>query len=373
MNILTIIILVFSILGAIDWLFGNKIGIGKEFEKGFTLFGSMALAMLGMIVFAPAIGVWLTPFFDVFYDVFKIDPSIIPSLLFANDMGGMQLSQSVCKNEIIGNYNAFITSSMMGCVVSYTIPFSLSIVKKEQYNNLFFGLICGIVTIPIGCFVAGLCCGINTFDVLLNLLPIIIISVIVGISLIIFPKVCIKCFTFFGYFIKTISLIGLVCAIFTFLTKIEINPYFDSLENASFICVNACITLSGTLPLMYIISKLLDRPFRKLGSIMGINKESAVSFLGSLVTNGSTFSMMEQMDEKGIVLNAAFSVSASFVFGGHLALTLAYNADYAFPMIIGKIVSGLCALLLALLLFKKSNDSSLDVDDNKNAVVLEDK
>ena len=132
MNVITVIILIFSIFGAIDYLIGNKIGIGEEFKKAFSLFCPMALSMLGMIIIAPAIGVWLTPFFDEFYRIFGIDPSVIPASLLANDMGGMSVAQNICKSEEIGNYNAFVVSSMMGCLISFTLPFSLGIVKKEQ-------------------------------------------------------------------------------------------------------------------------------------------------------------------------------------------------------------------------------------------------
>ena len=92
MNVLTGIILAFSALGAVDWLIGNKIGVGKEFERAFLLFGPLALSMLGMIVIAPAVGVWLSPLFDGFYALFGIDPSIIPASLLANDMGGGPLA-----------------------------------------------------------------------------------------------------------------------------------------------------------------------------------------------------------------------------------------------------------------------------------------
>jgi len=167
MSPITVIILLFSIAGAVDYLLGNKIGMGKEFEKAFSLFCPMALSMLGMIVIAPAIGAWLTPMFEKFYRVFGIDPSIIPASLFANDMGGMQLAQSVCKTEAMENYNAFVISSMMGCVISFTIPFSLGLVQKGQQKELFFGLLCGIITIPVGSFVAGLICGLKTVALLI--------------------------------------------------------------------------------------------------------------------------------------------------------------------------------------------------------------
>lgn len=353
MNVITIVVLIFSVVGAIDYLIGNKIGVGEEFKKGFSLFCPMALTMLGMIVIAPAIGVWLTPIFEGFYNLFGIDPSIIPASLFANDMGGMQLAQSLSKSDSIGNYNAFVVSSMMGCVISFTIPFALGVIKKEQHKELFFGLLCGIITIPIGCFVAGLTCGIGVLDLLLNLLPLIIISVIIAVALIFVPQVCIKCFAAFGFFMKTLAIIGLLCAIFTFLTKIKISEHFDTFENGAFICANATVTLSGALPFMFLVSKLLKKPLNKLGEKIGVNSVSTVALLGNMVTNATTFGLMDKMDKKGTVLNSAFAVSAAFTFGGHLAFTMAFDSSYVLPMILGKIISGVSALILAFVLYKK--------------------
>ncbi len=358
MNAITIVIVIFSLLGAVDFIIGNKIGVGKEFEKAFSLFCPMALSMLGMIVIAPAIGVWLTPVFEKFYNIFGIDPSIIPASLFANDMGGMPLAQAVYKSEDIGNYNAFVISSMMGCVISFTIPFSLGLVKQTQHKELFFGLLCGIATIPVGSFVSGLICKLNPLALLINLLPLIILAIIVVTALIFFPKICIKCFTAFGIFMKSLAIIGLVCAIFTFLTAIEINPHFDTLENSAFICVNACVTLSGALPLMFIVSRLLNKPLNKLASKIGINAVSALALVSTLVTNALTFGVMDKMNKKGTVLNSAFAVSAAFTFGSHLAFTMAFDSSYVMPMIVGKLVSGICAVILALLIYKDNTQKT---------------
>ena len=72
-----------------------------------------------------------------------------------------------------------------------------------------------------------------------------------------------------------------------------------------------------------------------------------------MVTNASCFGVMDKMDKKGTVLNSAFAVSAAFVFGSHLALTMAFDSSYVAPMIIGKLVSGVCALVLVLLVYKE--------------------
>lgn len=356
MNVITIVVLIFAMLGTIDKIFGDKLGLGKEFQRGFELFTPMVLSMIGMLVLAPAIGVWLTPFFEWFYSIFSIDPSIIPASLFANDMGGMTLAQGICKNEAIGNYNAFVVSSMMGCVISFTIPFSIGIVKKEQHKELFFGILCGIVTIPIGSFIAGLMCDLSVLETLINLLPLIILSVIIVFGLIFASNICIKIFSIFGVFMRTAAIVGLAFAIFTFLTKIKINQHFDTLENAAFICVNASVTLCGALPFMFVVSKLLNKPLNKLGEKIGIDGTSAVCLLSTMVTNAPTIGLMEKMNKKGVVLNAAFAVSAAFTFGGHLALTMAFEPKYVTPMIVAKLVSGMCSVLLAMLIYKEKTE-----------------
>ena len=38
----------FAVLGAIDRIFGNRLGLGQEFENGVLAMGSLALAMVGL-------------------------------------------------------------------------------------------------------------------------------------------------------------------------------------------------------------------------------------------------------------------------------------------------------------------------------------
>ena len=65
--------------------------------------------------------------------------------------------------------------------------------------------------------------------------------------------------------------------------------------------------------------------------------------------------MVDKMDKKGIVLNMAFAVSGAFVFAGHLAFTVSFNADYLIPVIIGKLTAGICSVILANFVFNKMN------------------
>lgn len=359
MNILTLIMLFFAVLAAIDRIFGNRFGLGKEFEKAFLLFGTLALSMMGMIIISPFIAKVLSPVSGFLWSVFHIDPSIIPASVFANDMGGAAVACEMAKNEVVGLFNAMVVSAMMGCTVSFTIPLSLSVVKKEQHNQLLLGLLCGIVTIPLGCFASGLICRIPVFVLILNLLPLILFSAVVSVGLWFKPDVCVKIFKAFGVVINIIITLGLVLGIITFMSGYELIGGLVSLEEAADICLNIVIFLSGAFPLIYIISKVMAKPFGKIGKKAGINEASVTGLISSLASSTPTFGMMDKMDKKGAVINSAFAVSAAFVLGDHLAFTFAFNSNYIIPMMAGKIVAGFLAVALAVFVYNKNTKKEI--------------
>ena len=355
MNFLTIIMLGFSILGGIDRILGNRFGLGERFEKGFLLLGNLALSMIGMIVLAPLIARWLAPCFDWVYNVLHIDPSVIPASVFSNDMGGAPLAKEVAHNEKLGLLNGLVVSSMMGCTLSYSIPYALGVVKKEVQPDMFFGILCGIVTIPVGGIVSGLVYGIGIAPLLMNMLPLVLLSALIACGLLFLRSFTVKVFGFLGIAMRALITVGLLLGIFQFLTGIELIKGLGDIREGADICFNAAVTLSGAFPLMHLVSKILAKPLQWLGKALKINKESAMGFISSLVTNATTFEMMNDMDSKGVVLNSAFLVSAAFVFGGALAFTMAFDESWIFGMILGKLISGVTAVILAVLLYKRKN------------------
>ena len=38
-----------AVIGGVDKIFGNRLGLGKRFEEGFLLLGATALSMAGII------------------------------------------------------------------------------------------------------------------------------------------------------------------------------------------------------------------------------------------------------------------------------------------------------------------------------------
>lgn len=347
MDIITIVVIMFSVLGALDRIIGSKFGLGKEFEKGFGLLGAMALSMIGMIVITPWIASVLEPVFTFVWKYLHIDPSVVPAMLFANDMGGAPLATQIAVNAQVGGFNALIVSAMMGVTISFTIPFALGVVKHEQHEGLFLGVLCGIVAIPLGCLVSGIMLQIPLGALLLDLLPLLIFAGILGFGLLKYPDACVKIFSGFAVFIRGLITVGLVIGMIHFLTGKELVSPISTLEEGMMVCLNASVVLAGAFPFMWLVSKLLKKPLCYIGEKLGINELSALGFASTLVSSGPTYGLMYKMDEKGVVLNSAFSVSAAFVFGSHLAFTMAFNQDYIPAMLVGKLVAGVLAIFVA--------------------------
>ncbi len=353
MSILTYVFASFAILGAIDRILNNRFGLGKEFEKGFDLLGPMALTMIGMLSLAPVIAEILKPAFSFFYSVFRIDPSVIPAAMLANDMGAAPLAREFAQNPLLGGFNGLIVSAMMGVNISYTIPVSLGIVKKENQKDMFTGFLCGFVTVPVGCFIAGLMLKIQPLLLLFNLLPLIIFAILISLGLVFFKDLCVRIFDILGKAITVIITIGLALALWQFLTGNIILEYLDTYENGGIICLNAAAVLAGAFPFMHVISLILKKPLGIIAEKTGLKEASVLGFLFSSVSCLPTLGAMEKMDRRGIILNSAFIVSASFTFGSHLAFTMAFDRHYVLSMIVGKLISGVCAVILAILIKKK--------------------
>lgn len=355
MNIMSWIMAIFALIGAFDYIIGNKIGVGKEFEKGIQLLGTMMLSMVGMLVLAPLFSTLLERLIGGMTGI--LDPSVIPALLFANDMGGASMSMAMANDVLIGKFSGLVVSSMMGVTFSFTLPYALGVVKKEQHNELFFGFLCGIVTIPFGCIVGGIILGVPFLSLIINLLPLIIICIVIAIGLLKMPNLCVKVFSILGVFIKILVVIGLAIGIFETVTGLDVIPYTATIAETGQIILNIACVLAGAFPLMNILSRILKKPMAFFGKKIGINVKSTAGIISSVVSSATAFGMMDEMDEKGVTINAAFSISGSFIIGSHLAFTLAFSPDCLFAVIIGKLFAGILAIIVAEFFIRKKERS----------------
>ena len=113
------------------------------------------------------------------------------------------------------------------------------------------------------------------------------------------------------------------------------------------------IILAGAFPLVAVLTRLLRKPLMAAGKLLGINDAAAAGLIASLANSIAAFGMVKDMNPRGKVVNIAFAVSAAFVFGDHLGFTAGFAPEMLGPMIIGKLVGGVSAVAVALLLTGK--------------------
>ncbi len=355
MAALEIIFAVFALLGALDRIFGNKFKLGEEFENGITAAGSLSLAMVGMICIAPAIAKLASPLLEPFCSFTGIDKSFLGSFI-ANDMGGASISRELASNELIGGFNGLITASMMGCTICFTVPVALKMIDEKYHNEILSGILCGIATMPIGCIISGLMLKINFLTLIINLIPVFLTALITCLGLIFKPLLTRKVFAVIGRGVIIIITVGLAAGIFEYLTDITLIPDMTPIEDGFSVVAGIAIILSGVFPLVAFISKICKKPLCAIGKKTGLDENSVLGFVSSLANSIPTFNLAEKMNEKGRMLNMAFAVSASFVFGDHLAFTMAFDDSFLFPVIIGKLVSGIAAIAAASLMYSKQKN-----------------
>ena len=352
-EILIYIMAAFAVLGALDRIFGNRIGIGKEFEEGILAMGSLALAMLGIISLAPVLAGLLRPVVVPVYRFLGADPAMFAGTILACDMGGAPLAQQLTNDPEAAALGGLLAGSMLGATIVFTIPVAIGILRKEDTGALAKGILAGIVTIPVGIFAGGLVAGIPVMKILRNLIPVALIAVLIALGLWKAEKWMVKGFAIFGKGIIALITVGLAAAILEELTGFVLIPGLAPLSEG-FATVGAiAIVLAGAFPLVWAVTRLLRKPLLRVGKWLGINDTAAGGLIATLANSIATFGMVKDMDSRGKVVNIAFAVSAAFVFGDHLGFTAGFAPEMLPAVIVGKLVGGITAVAVALLLTRK--------------------
>ena len=368
-SVIMMIMMIFMIVGAVDKILGNKFGYGEQFEEGFNAIGPLALSMAGVVAAAPVLAQLLGPILKPIYTAIGADSSMFATTLLACDMGGYPLAMELAENPAIGNFAGLILGTMMGPTIVFTIPVALGIIKKEDRAYLGAGVLAGLITVPIGCIVGGLAMGMTEFKlplgtILINLVPVIIVAALIVLGLWFAPAAMIRGFNVFGTGVTIVITIFTAIAVFQQITGIMF-PMLDvmsikdevtglsPLDSGLLTCGQIGIVLIGAFPMVKWITKTFGGALSKIGSALGMNDKASAGLVATLANNIAMFNIMGEMNPKGKLLNVAFAVSAAFVFGDHLGFTAGNEPDMIFPVVIGKLVAGITALILANLLAPK--------------------
>ena len=352
-EILIYIMAAFAVLGAVDRILGNRIGIGKEFEEGILAMGALAMAMVGIIALAPVLANVLRPVVVPVYRFLGADPAMFAGTILACDMGGASLAQELTADSEAALLGGILNGSMLGATIVFTIPVAMGILSPEDRPAMAKGVLAGVVTVPVGILVGGLVAGFPLMKVARNLVPVVVIAALIALGLWKAEKWMVKGFAAFGKGIVALITVGLAAAIVEGLTGFALIPGMAPIEDG-FLTVGAiAIVLAGAFPLVWVVTKLLRKPLLKAGRLLGINDTAAAGLIATLANSIATFGMVKDMDSRGKVVNIAFAVSAAFVFGDHLGFTAGFAPQMLPAMIVGKLAGGISAVAVALVLTRK--------------------
>lgn len=337
----------FAVLGAIDRIFGNRFGLGQEFENGVLAMGSLALAMVGIVSLAPVLAAVLKPVVVPVYTFLGADPAMFAGTILACDMGGGSLAAQLTTDPRAALLGGVLNGSMLGATVVFTIPVAMGILKEEDRPAMARGILCGVVTIPLGVLIGGLTAGYPMGMVARNLTPIVLIAALIALGLWRAEKKMVRGFEIFGKVIVAVITVGLAAAIWEALTGYVLIPGMAPISDGFETVGSIAIVLAGAFPMVAVITRLLRRPLMAGGKLLGINDAAAAGLIASLANSIATFGMVKDMNPRGKVMNIAFAVSAAFVFGDHLGYTAGFAPELLPAMIVGKLTGGISALALA--------------------------
>lgn len=356
-EILIAVMAAFAVAGAIDRIFGNRWGLGKEFEEGILAMGSLALAMVGIVCLAPVLASLLKPVIVPVFAFLGADPAMFAGTILACDMGGGALAVELAASHQAAMLGGVLTGSMLGATVVFTIPVAMGILEEKDRPVMAQGILCGIVTIPLGVLAGGLTAGFPIGMVLRNLIPIVIIAALIALGLWRAENAMVRGFEVFGKLVVAVVTVGLAAAIVEALTGFVIIPGMAPISEGFETVGTIAIVLAGAFPLVFVITKLLRKPLMAAGRWLGINDAAAAGLIASLANSIATFGMVKDMNRRGRVVNIAFAVSAAFVFGDHLGFTAGFAPEMIGPMIVGKLVGGVSAIAVAMWLTGKEEKS----------------
>lgn len=373
------LMMLFVVIGALGAVKDDTKGVGLEFKEGLHSIGPIFLPVAGIMASIPYLSKFVEVITGRIFEFLGADQAMAAGALIAGDMGGYNLAYVLAESNgawIMASAAAF----MSGSTIVFSIPVGLAMLEKKHHRYLALGVMSGVLTIPIGVFITTLILKltqtrlrdeINTsgaseqvFDlpwgsIIGNLIPIAIFVIALALLLRLATGFMIKAFLIFGKVLDTALKIILALVIVEYFTGAlsmlfggwgfdpvlaDEEDQFRALEIAGYIG----IMLTGAFPLVYVIRKFLARPLDAIGRRIGISTEGMAGLLAASANILAMFRLIPTMPPKDRVLAIAFSVCAAFTFGDHLAFMANFQPNMVVPLVLGKLLAGVIAILLAL-------------------------
>lgn len=376
-NIVVYIIMICAVVGAISSIVNEKSELGAQFLEGFNSIGSIFLPVAGIMASAPYLTKIVSNVFGPAFALVGADPAMAATTFIAVDMGGYNLAEALAQTKESW-IMAMVTGYMAGATIVFSIPVALKILQPKDRKFLALGMLSGFISIPFGVLTSSAIIAISnpmiresvstnaelTYQLALgfgqifkNLIPLIIICVLLAIGLFFLPNQMIKGFNIFGKVLDSILRIVVVLCVVEYFTGI-FSRLFGSwgfepimaddkdINRALEVSGAIGIMLCGAFPMVYLIKKYLAKPLKFVGDKLGLSQDTTTGILACSANALALFAMIKDMKPEDKVRTLSFSVCGAFLFGDHLAFTANYQPSLILPVMLGKLVAAVIAVLI---------------------------
>ncbi len=346
------------VIGAVDWIFGNRKGYGRKMEEGFLLLGPTAVSMVGIICLAPVLSSVLRAVVAPACRLVGLDPGIFGGFL-AIDMGGFQLARGLADDPAVGAYAGTIVAATFGCTLVFTIPMGMGLIHEKDHEVFARGIMTGIVVMPAALFVGGILSGLGPVRTLFQSLPVFLLAVLILAGLRLFPKKMVLGFQYFAAGIRILTIVGLAMGAVCYM--LEIGPFFSMtpIEDAMATVSSIGIVMLGSLPVTELIQRILKKPLERLGEHLGMNSVSIAGLFISFVSVVPAITMLKDMDERGKLVNVACMVCAASLLSAHLGFIVSAAPELLGALLAAKGVGGAAGIAAGILVTREKRKRNI--------------
>lgn len=400
-NYIIYLIMVGAVVGAVASVVRPTSELGKEFVNGIFSIGPVFLAQAGIMAAVPLLSQLISYFLGPVFSAAGSDVSIAALSIIAVDMGGYQLADALTSNRDMW-VTAMLVGYMSGATIVYLIPVGLTMLNQKDHKYLALGAMAGLISIPFGVLASLLLIIFNNipvrdiistnspalhyltldfFTMLQYLMPLFIFCFLLAAGLKYRPMIMVKGFLIFGKimdaFVKLVLAFSIVEHFTGVFTKVfgawgfdplfaDEKELFRAIEIAGYIG----IMLAGTFPICYLFQRYCKPLVSALSKRLKLSDAGSLGFIMVMANIIATYHLFKNMRARDKVLCVAFGVCAQATIGDHLAFTANFQPTLVIPILLGKLVGGFLAVLIAI---KISVPQAMryEEQDNKEQEALE--
>lgn len=340
-----------AILGGLDYLLGNRLGLGKSFAEAFGMLGSIGLSMAGILCLAPVMSTALRVVASPAFSALHLDPGILGGIL-PIDMGGYQMARDLARDPAIGQFSGILLSATFGCTLVFTLPVGMGAMEEDDRTDFLRGLLLGISLLPVSLLAGGMAMGLSPAVLAWNCLPVFLLCLGLLAGLRKSPLAVARSFRTVSDVIGKIAILGLTLGAVRYMTGFEPIPGMLPLEEAMEVVCSIAIVMLGSLPLSTLLQRLLKKPFHRIREKTGLNESSTTGLLIGVVSVVPALALFPKMDRRGKVINGAFLVCGASTFAAHLGFTFGMEPELTGALLLTKLLGGLLAAAVAFFTMK---------------------